>query len=458
MKLLLKTLRWHPEGTDKLLWKGTKKQAALSSGLPSRRVDLVPVPHRIQLSRPISVASCNTPENLSPASLSQRPSLTINILNESGVHFLNQSMDTPVLQWGIIGAAQIARKFAAAVLSSPGSKLVSVASRSNGKAASFIDKVLSESKSDQMASEISVHLCYEDMLADPSVDAVYIPLPNDMHAEWIEKALSCGKHVLVEKPAVLYVSEARNLLDAYISSRRHLSEGMPFLFNPLFDQVLSEASSMGALKRVTCAFCHPLSARGPECIAMQKNRGGGSLYALGCYVIAAALRLCPAILESDCEPVVINSKFYAPQVDLTLAVRFSTPSGCILDLECSIDENTPKTQKLEIECEFGSISVPNLFISSDSSIPSCYTVRKLGFPDEIKEAPPCDSFLAEVQDFELVVANLSGDNAAGRSIQSTASCSSNRDVEFTAGAHPFIKTIEQIIVMEKIARCAGIMI
>ncbi|MFP3558069.1 Gfo/Idh/MocA family oxidoreductase [Paraburkholderia sp. SIMBA_049] len=102
------------------------------------------------------------------------------------------------LRFGVLGAAKIARSFIAGVAPSSLVDVVAVASRDLEKGKRF-------------ASELNVarvHGSYEALLDDPGIDAVYVPLPNTLHAEWVIKALDAGKHVLCEKPiAVSKVSD-----------------------------------------------------------------------------------------------------------------------------------------------------------------------------------------------------------------------------------------------------------
>ena len=103
----------------------------------------------------------------------------------------------PILRWGLLSTAHINRKIIPAIRATRRSKLVAVSSRS-------------ELKSSQYAAEWNIPLSfgsYEAMLASPDIDAVYISLPNHLHAEWTIKALQAGKHVLCEKPLALTLEE-----------------------------------------------------------------------------------------------------------------------------------------------------------------------------------------------------------------------------------------------------------
>src|SRR4051812_42779516 len=102
------------------------------------------------------------------------------------------------VRYGVLGAANIARQFVRGMAGSQLATVEAVASRTAAKAAAF-------------AAELGIprhHASYEALLADPVIDAVYIPLPNDLHAAWAIRAVEAGKHVLCEKPIAVTAAEA----------------------------------------------------------------------------------------------------------------------------------------------------------------------------------------------------------------------------------------------------------
>ena len=102
------------------------------------------------------------------------------------------------VRWGILGASDFAREhMAPAIHSAKGATLYALATSSADKAQGFKD----------FCPGLHVHSSYDDLLADPNVDAVYIPLPNHLHVVWTLKALAAGKHVLTEKPIALQAEE-----------------------------------------------------------------------------------------------------------------------------------------------------------------------------------------------------------------------------------------------------------
>lgn len=140
---------------------------------------------------------------------------------------------------GILGCANIARQFIRDVRSSPLVRVDAVASRRGEVARAF-------------ASENGVARSfpsYDAMLADPMIDAIYLPLPNSMHAEWAIKTAHARKHVLCEKPLALNRREAESMLEAAQRNGTVLIEAYPYWFQPQM-QALRELSASGAIGAV----------------------------------------------------------------------------------------------------------------------------------------------------------------------------------------------------------------
>ena len=129
--------------------------------------------------------------------------------------------------------------------------------------------------------------CYEDLLADSDVDAIYIPLPNHMHVEWAIKCLEAGKHVLCEKPIGLTSAEAQQLMDA---SKKYpnlkIMEAFMYRFHPQWQAAkkLVDEGRIGQLKTIHSFFSYynvdPMNIRN------KKEAGGGGLMDIGCYNIS----------------------------------------------------------------------------------------------------------------------------------------------------------------------------
>jgi xylose dehydrogenase (NAD/NADP) len=129
---------------------------------------------------------------------------------------------------------------------------------------------------------------YDDLLADPDVDAVYLSLPNSMHVDWSVRALEAGKHVLCEKPLTRRPEEAQRAFDAAKRSRRTLMEAFMYRHNPLTRRIaeLVQNGAVGRLRLIHAWLRWPISDA--EDIRLRPELDGGSLMDLGCYCVSAA--------------------------------------------------------------------------------------------------------------------------------------------------------------------------
>jgi predicted dehydrogenase len=178
---------------------------------------------------------------------------------------------------GVLGCADIAVRRALPAIKDSPFRLAAVASRTQDKAAG----VAARFGCDAVAG-------YDRLLELPGVDAVYIPLPNSEHADWALRALSAGKHVLVEKPAVSTAGAARDLVSLAEQRGLLVMENFAFLQHPQHDQArsLMDSGCIGEIRSYSGAFgIPPADRRG---IRYQPALGGGALWEVGCYPVRAA--------------------------------------------------------------------------------------------------------------------------------------------------------------------------
>ncbi len=187
-------------------------------------------------------------------------------------------MDT--VRWGVLSTATIGTtKVIPAMQRAEHVHIAAIASRNRDRA----ERVTRELGIDR------AHDSYEALLADPDIDAVYIPLPNHLHVEWSIKALEAGKHVLCEKPIGLNVAEAQKLREA---GRNHpklkLMEAFMYRHHPQWVKAkeLVDGGAIGTLKTIQSFFCY--NNADPNDIRNQADIGGGGLMDIGCYPISAS--------------------------------------------------------------------------------------------------------------------------------------------------------------------------
>lgn len=187
-------------------------------------------------------------------------------------------MQKPV-RWGVLGAANFAKEhMAPAIHAAKGAELYALATSDPAKAEGF----------EAFAPGIKVHLSYEDLLADPEVEAVYIPLPNHLHVEWSLKATEAGKHVLCEKPMAMRAEEFDSLIAARDRSGLLVAEAYMIVHHPQWVRArdLVQGGAIGRLVHVDAAFSYD-NRGAPGNIRNRPETGGGSLPDIGVYTFGS---------------------------------------------------------------------------------------------------------------------------------------------------------------------------
>lgn len=183
------------------------------------------------------------------------------------------------IRWGILGAANFARQhMGPALAAAPGGRLDAVATSDPAKVAPFR----------AFAPDLRVHESYDALLADPEIDAVYIPLPNHLHVEWALKAMAAGKHVLCEKPIAMTEAEFDTLIAARDAAGVLAAEAYMIVFHPQWQRVraLLAEGALGRLWSISGAFSY--NNRDMNNIRNQAGKGGGGLRDIGVYTFGSA--------------------------------------------------------------------------------------------------------------------------------------------------------------------------
>jgi len=219
-----------------------------------------------------------------------------------------------MLKIGVLGAARIT----ASALLAPAKSLESVtvkavAARDPKRAADYAKKHGIE----------TVHTSYDAMLNDPSIDAIYNPLPNSHHAYWTIRALEAGKHVLCEKPIASNAEEARAMKAAAENSGKILAEAFHWRYHPLANRMIEimDSGELGNIKHIEAHFSVPLLE--PGNIRWRKDLAGGSTMDTGCYTVSVVRHLARA------EPTVrrAKAKLMRDGVDRKMEADFTFDDG-----------------------------------------------------------------------------------------------------------------------------------
>ncbi|WP_144798104.1 Gfo/Idh/MocA family protein [Halorubrum depositum] len=182
------------------------------------------------------------------------------------------------LTFGVLGTAGIARKAVIPAIAASDHAVGAVASRDGDRAAAFAE---SQSIARSYGS-------YEALLEDDEIDAVYVPLPNGLHAEWTTRAADAGLHVLCEKPLAADAAEAREVVDHCEDRGVTLMEGFMYRYHPRTERVLELVDrELHDVRTVSSTFRFPLYDR-PGDVRLDPALAGGSLMDVGCYPVSLA--------------------------------------------------------------------------------------------------------------------------------------------------------------------------
>jgi predicted dehydrogenase len=233
------------------------------------------------------------------------------------------TQNTP-LTLGILGCANIAKQFVRDVAASPSVRIAAVASRDTAKAEEFA-----------RSFSLPRHLgSYEALLEDTSIEAVYIPLPNSLHAEWAIKAAQAGKHVLCEKPLALGRAQAQSMFEAARQNGVLLFEAYPYAFQPQFAELLSLLRSgvIGEIRAIQACFGFTLLTPAGN-IRMQPEMGGGALLDAGSYPVSLVRR---AMGEAPIK-VIAESVRAETGVDISTVATLFFTHGRVAQISCGMN-------------------------------------------------------------------------------------------------------------------------
>ena len=251
-------------------------------------------------------------------------------------------MTDQVLRWGLLSTARINEAVIDPIRASKRNKLVAVGSRSQATAEAYARKY----KIDK------AHGTYEALLADPEVDVIYDPLPNNMHAEWAIKAIQAGKHVLIEKPIALTVAEVDAISAAAAKHKRVAAEAFMYRHHPQTIKVVEmvQKGELGKVKFVRGTFTAVFN-RDPN-YRFEPDMGGGALWDVGCY----PLSYTRAVLGAEPLEVFAWQEQGSTGVDEVFAAQMRFPGDVYAQFDCSFI--LPFRANMEIVGTKGRLFIP----------------------------------------------------------------------------------------------------
>jgi predicted dehydrogenase len=301
------------------------------------------------------------------------------------------------LRYGILGAASIARVFTRGLADSPFATVAAVASRDPGKAAAF-------------AAECGIARAlgsYEALLADADIEAVYIPLPIDLHAAWAIRAAEAGKHVLCEKPIAIGGEQARAMFAAARRHGVHLVEGYPYMSQPqtlrlralLAEGVIGRVQNVIAAMGIRIVTPEGAPLVDPANIRLQPARAGGALLDVGTYPMSIA-----RLMVGERPNRVWATADYTPSgVEQTVMAVLVFPGGAMAQMNCSIGHASQRYaivagEEGVVRTDYSNHELPGMPLSLSVKRGVDFTL-----PYVTEETPGGDGFRAEAESFARMV-------------------------------------------------------
>lgn len=282
------------------------------------------------------------------------------------------------LNWGLLSTARINRALIPPLNASKRTRLLAVASRSQSSAEAY-------------AREWNIPRAlgsYEALLADPEIDVIYNPLPNNLHAEWTVKALRAGKHVLCEKPMTLTLTEMDEIIATSRETGKIVTEAFMYRHHPQTLKVkeIVESGALGQLQLIRGAFTFTLTREGNY--RSDPAMGGGSIWDVGCYPISYARTLVGA------EPLeVFGWQVEGPSgVDESFVGQMRFGNGVLAQFDCGFA--SPLRSWMEIVGSEGTLYIPDPFKPNHKAT---VTLTR-GDQAETLHMPGADLYMGEVDD------------------------------------------------------------
>ncbi|MBM6592584.1 Gfo/Idh/MocA family protein [Microvirga pudoricolor] len=296
------------------------------------------------------------------------------------------------VRWGVLSAAKIAREQVIPALQKGRfSEVAAIASRDVGRGR-------------QAAESFSIpkaYGSYEDLLADPDIDAIYNPLPNHLHAPLTIAALEAGKHVLCEKPIALNAGEARDIERAQTASGRLVAEAFMVRHHPQWRRAreIVQSGRLGDVRAIQTIFAY--NNVDPNNIRNNPEIGGGGLYDIGCYAIATAR----FIFGTDPERVIgLFERDPAMGTDRLTSALAAFPNGRQLAFTCSTQ--LAPNQRVQINGTKGRLEIQVPFNAKR------HDATRIVFDDgrdhlgggaEVEEFPPTDQYVLQGEAFSRAI-------------------------------------------------------
>lgn len=291
--------------------------------------------------------------------------------------------------WGVLGTANIGvRDTFAAMAQAENCRMVAIAGRSAEKAADFAARFGFE----------KAYASYDALLDDPEVEAVYIPLPNNLHCEWVLRAADKGKHILCEKPMGVSAAEEKKMFDYCRARGVRLMEAFAYLHSPVIREIkrLTDAGGLGELRVVEASFFTRGHYDHPNNIRAKRETCGGALYDIGVYNISLAQYL----FGREPEKVQATAHFMPSGVDDFSTETLDFGDGRLAALTSGMCSHFARFSNFRVMGDAGWIDAP---IEYNACGAQSFTLRRADGTSETITVDCPNNYTLEIEQFGRVI-------------------------------------------------------
>lgn len=293
-------------------------------------------------------------------------------------------MFTTDFRWGVLGLGQIAERFASELPLSRSGRLAAVASRSASRATEFADRYGSE--------HTTAYDSYDELLADPNIDAVYIATVHTEHAAWTARAAEAGKHILCEKPLTITVAETMAVHEAARRAGVALVEAYMYRYHPQTDAILRQVADgeIGDLQHIDATYAFRASRETGR--LFDPDVAGGAILDVGGYPASMVQAIVTASGRApDPAALTARASFHATGIDTWSAASLTFTDGVTAHLTCAISlEDSPT---LKIWGSLGMIEVPQPWEATRQEGAS-FTITRAGAAPRVVSCEPAAAMYA----------------------------------------------------------------
>jgi len=302
-----------------------------------------------------------------------------------------------------MGAGAIAGKVTPQIAAAPTSRLRAVASRDGSRAEAFAKEHGAE----------RAYGSYDDLLADPDVDAVYIATPNGLHGEHAIAAARAGKHVLCEKPMAATAGEVEEIFNAAEEAGVVMMEAFMYRFHPLMREVLRRVrdGEIGCVGLIRSSFCFDIGDK-PENIRLSRGLQGGAIMDIGCYCV----NFSRAVTGEEPDRVSASAYVGTYGVDEWTSGVLGFPGGAVASFSAAV--RCAATSEAQIYGSAGMIDIPKPWLASEPQV--AFTLKRKGEKEgeTVVVSSPHNRYYCQTEAFNAAVLDgapllLTRDDALG---------------------------------------------